>query len=106
MFSKTPPPLYYAVIFSSVRSTDTKGYAEMNARMNALAIKQEGFLGMENAQSEIGISISYWSDLKSIKDWKNNLDHQNAQTEGQNRWYLHYKVRIAKVERDYEFLKT
>ena len=37
--------------------------------------------------------------------WKNNLEHQEAQAEGQKRWYKHYKVRIAKVERDYEFLK-
>lgn len=105
MFSNTPPPPYYAVIFSSVRTTDTKGYSDMNARMNVLALEQEGFLGMENAQSEIGISISYWNDLESIKQWKANLDHQNAQVEGKKRWYSHYKVRIAKVEHDYEFLK-
>ena len=51
MTSNTPPPPYYAVIFSSLRSTDTKGYTEMNARMNALAVQQDGFLAMENAQS-------------------------------------------------------
>ena len=106
MFSNTPPPPYYAVIFSSVRTTDTKGYSEMNARMNALALEQDEFLGMENAESEIGISISYWNDLESIKQWKANLDHRNAQEEGKKRWYSHYKVRIAKVECDYEFLNT
>ena len=60
---------------------------------------------MENAQSENGISISYWSGFEAIKRWKNNLEHQNAQAEGQKRWYNHYKVRIAKVERADEFLK-
>ena len=105
MISNTPTPPYYAVIFSSVRTTDPKGYAEMNALMNALAVEQEGFFGMENAQSDIGITISYWSDLEAIKRWKDHLEHQNAQREGQNRWYQHYKVRIAKVERAYEFLK-
>ena len=105
MISNTPPPPYYAVIFSSVRTNDNKGYSEMNALMNELALQQEGFLGMENASSEIGISISYWSSLEAIKRWKDNLDHQKAQREGQKRWYGQYKVRIAKVERDYDFLK-
>lgn len=105
MISNTPPPPYYAVIFSSVQTTDPKGYSEMNAFMETLALQQDGFLGMENARSEIGISISYWSNLEAIKRWKDHLDHQRAQVEGQKRWYSQYKVRIAKVERDYEFLK-
>lgn len=77
----------------------------MNALMNELALRHEGFLGMENASSEIGISVSYWSSLEALKRWKDNLDHQKAQIEGQKRWYSQYKVRIAKVERDYDFLK-
>lgn len=105
MISNTPHPPYYAVIFSSVRTNDNAGYAETNAFMNELALQQKGFLGMENASSDIGISISYWSNLEAIKKWKENLDHQKAQVEGQKTWYRQYKVRIAKVERDYDFLK-
>ena len=106
MISNTPPPPYYVVIFSSIRiSEDNEGYPEMNVLMNALALQQKGFLGMENAHSDIGITVSYWSDLESIKKWKADLDHQKAQSEGQKTWYSQYKVRIAKVERDYEFLK-
>ena len=97
MISNTPTPPYYAVIFSSVRTTDTKGYTEMNALMNALAVEQQGFLGMENAQSDIGISISYWSDLEAIKRWKDHLEHQNAQKEGQNRWYQPIKCGLPKL---------
>ena len=73
--------------------------------MSELAHQQDGFLGMENASSEIGISISYWRDVETIKRWKDDLDHQKAQREGQKTWYSQYKVRIAKVERDYDFLK-
>ena len=105
MISNTPPPPYYAVIFSAVRTRDTDGYAETNALMNKLALQQDGFLGMESGQSELGITVSYWRDLESIKRWKENLDHQDAQIKGQKNWYSHYKVRIAKVERDYTFIK-
>ena len=105
MISNTPLPPYYAVIFSSVRTTENEGYAEMNALINKLILLQDGFLGMENANAEIGISISYWKDLESIRHWKKNLNHQKAQIKGQKTWYSQYKVRISKVERDYEFLK-
>ena len=105
MISNTPPPPYYAVIFSSVRTNDNEGYPETDALMSELAHKQDGFLGMEYASSEIGITISYWRDVESIKRWKDHLDHQKAQIEGQKTWYSQYKVRISKVERDYDFLK-
>ena len=105
MISNTPTPPYYAVIFSSVRTADNEGYAETDALMNELALQQGGFLFFVYASSEIGITISYWSDVEAIKRWKDNLDHQKAQREGQKRWYSQYKVRIAKVERDYDFLK-
>lgn len=68
--------------------------------MLELASKQPGFLGIESAREDIGITVSYWSDLESIKRWKNNIDHQEAQKLGVEKWYTSFKVRIAKVERD------
>ena len=73
MISNTPLPPYYAVIFSSLRTDNNAGYTETNALMNQLVIQQDGFLGMESAQSEIGVTISYWRDLAAIKTWKENL---------------------------------
>jgi heme-degrading monooxygenase HmoA len=105
MLSNTPPPPYYAVIFSSLRTNNDNNYAETNAHMNQLALKQDGFLGMEDASSEISISISYWRDLEAIKTWKENLAHKDAQEKGRQLWYQQYKVRIAFVEHEYEFLK-
>jgi len=72
----------------------------MAKQMLELASKQPGFLGIESAREDIGITVSYWSDLESIKRWKNNIDHQEAQKLGVEKWYTSFKVRIAKVERD------
>ena len=105
MRSNTPLPPYYAVIFSTLRTKNDTNEAETNALMNQLAGKQEGFLGMENACSDIGISISYWRNLEAIKTWKEHLAHKEAQEKGRPLWYRPYKVRISKVERAYEFLK-
>ena len=94
---------YYAVVFTSERTEGDNGYEEMARRMVALAAQQPGFLGVESAREELGITVSYWTDPEAIKNWKANLEHQEAQRLGHSRWYTAFKVRIAKVERDYAF---
>ncbi len=101
LFANTPKPPYYAVIFTSIRTEEDNGYAEMAERMITLAKQQYGFLGIESARDEVGITVSYWSDLTSIKNWKNNVEHIVAQEKGRDIWYKSFKVRISKVERDY-----
>ena len=98
---KTPEPPYYAVIFSSRQTDDLEGYGNTAARMLELAAQQPGYLGVESAREDLGITISYWRDLESIKAWKANVEHREAQRNGIDRWYSHYKTRIALVERDY-----
>lgn len=105
MIAKTPEPPYYAVIFSSLRTEEIEGYDEMADLLVELASKQEGFMGIESARNELGITVSYWKDLESIRKWKQHTDHIIAQKKGRTDWYKHYKTRIAKVERDYEFEK-
>lgn len=94
---------YYAVIFSSTQTGFTQGYTEMAQQMEALAKQQEGFIGIESARNEIGITVSYWESLEAIKNWKQNSQHLIAQQKGRQQWYSWYKTRICKVEREYEF---
>ena len=101
LIAETPEPPYYAVIFSSLSTEVDEAYAETAARMVELAAQQPGFLGVESAREELGITVSYWSDLDSIKRWKRNAEHLMAQKMGRDQWYSNYKARIARVERDY-----
>ncbi len=96
---------YYAVIFSSRRTEGDNGYAEMANRMEELAKRQPGYLGIESAREEIGITVSYWDSLNAIANWKANTDHLFAQQKGIQDWYTWYKVRICSVEREYDFNK-
>ena len=105
MIAKTPQPPYYAVIFTTTRTTGDNGYLKMSDKMFELASQQEGFLGVETARDELGITVSYWRDLEAIKKWKNNTEHKIARDKGRSVWYKSYKTRIAKVEKDYEFEK-
>lgn len=99
---KTP---YYAVIFTSTRTDGDNGYAEMAAKMEALATEQPGYLGIESAREKLGITISYWDSLEAVANWKANADHLFAQRKGIKDWYSWYKVRICLVEREYDFTK-
>ncbi|KAJ7348968.1 hypothetical protein DFH08DRAFT_863961 [Mycena albidolilacea] len=106
---------YYAVIFTSKRKAqEGDGYQEMVVKMDALARAQPGFLGIDSVSSvaegsgteepwevRSGITVSYWKDESSIKAWKSNLEHLLAQKKGKSHWYLHYEVRVTKVERAY-----
>lgn len=106
MISNTPQPPYYAVIFTSVKTEiDNEEYTKMASQMETLAIKQNGFLGVESARNNVGITVSYWKDLESIKKWKQNTDHLFAQEKGKKEWYKAYTTRIAKVEHQYSFEK-
>ncbi len=106
MIAETPRPPYFAVIFTSLRTEGDHGYALMADKMIALAQIQDGFLGDESAREETGITVSYWRDLESILRWKVNTEHTLARAKGRSLWYKSFKVRIAKVEHDYEFTET
>jgi len=105
MIAKTPQPPYYAVIFSTLRTEIDEGYEETANRMEELAKQQEGYLGIESARNEVGITVSYWKDLTAITNWKNNIEHTIARDKGRTLWYQKYQLRICKVEREYGFEK-
>lgn len=96
-------PPYYAVIFTNQQSSNTKGYDETADRMMELAQTMPGFLGVESTRDEtgLGITVSYWQDRDSISNWKANDEHTAARKSGNEKWYDHYELRIAKIERTY-----
>lgn len=103
MVENLQPP-YYAVIFTSKRTNGDKGYEKMSVKMEELALKQKGFLGIDYARDkELGITISYWDSLEAIQSWKENAAHKIAQDKGKLEWYEEYSVKISKVEREYSF---
>ncbi len=103
MIAKTPAAPYYAVIFTSLRTDGDNGYGNMADAMVASASQQPGFLGVESAREDVGITVSYWASLEAISAWKKDGAHLVAQKLGREQWYTAYKTRICKVERDYDF---
>ncbi|MFK7778686.1 MAG: antibiotic biosynthesis monooxygenase [Gimesia sp.] len=96
--NRTPP--CYAVIFTSTRTECQEGYEETAARMEELARRQPGFLGIESFRSpeNKGVTISYWKDLSAIQAWKQNPEHLIAQRLGKQKWYKDFTIEVAKIE--------
>lgn len=105
-----PGPGVVAVIFTSLRtsaelrtSADT-GYAEMAERMGDLAERQTGYLGIDSVRDPVsgrGITVSYWVDDASAREWKAVVEHLEAQRRGRDEWYAEYEVIVAEVTRAY-----
>ena len=104
--ARTPKPPFYAVIFTSRRTAaDPDGYDRTADRMVELAATMPGFLGIESARNSdgVGITVSYWDSLDSIRHWREHAEHRLAQRAGKERWYERYSLRVCRVEKEYGF---
>ena len=107
MFATTPEPPYTAVIFTS-RHTGAaiEDYATTAAAMESLAAEQPGYLGIESVHdggTGAGITVSYWRTVADARAWKAVAEHAEAQRRGRETWYSGYRVRVATVDRAYDF---
>jgi len=98
--ARTPPPPYYAVIFTSERTAVDEDYEETARRMIEQARGMEGFLGVESARDSLGITVSYWESLEAIRAWREHPAHAEAMRRGSEEWYETFTTRICRVERE------
>ncbi|MFD2688978.1 antibiotic biosynthesis monooxygenase family protein [Streptomyces phyllanthi] len=101
-------PPYYAVVFTSVRTADQSGYGETADRMEELVRGVPGFLGMDQAQTPGGLSITvgYFRDAEALAEWRTDVEHRAAQKRGRAEWYERYTLHVAKVERSQAFERS
>ena len=94
---------YYAVIFTAQQTDDIDGYGPMATAMVETASGIDGFLEVESTRDGegLGITVSYWRDEAAIAAWRKHSKHAVAQKLGRERWYEHYELRVARVERAY-----
>jgi len=99
---RTPKPPYYAVIFTSIRTANDKGYEQVANDIVRIVSQQKGFLGAESVRDKdgFGMTISYWASMDSINSWKNNAPHQKAKELGKEKWYSQYMIRVCLVNSD------
>ncbi len=93
-----------AVIFE-VEPRDRDAYLRIAANLRPLLDGIDGFLSIERFESlsmpgKI-LSLSFWRDDEAVATWRNVEAHRAAQAKGRSGIFRDYRLRIAKVIRDY-----
>ena len=97
----------YAVIFEVKPKTELAAYDyfDLAAELGAELENIDGFISVERFSSlsdkEKFLSISFWRDEESLKQWREHHQHRKAQQKGRGEIFKDYRIIVAKVIRDY-----
>jgi len=96
----------FAVLFEvSPTNAGKSEYLRIAAELRGFLEGRDGFISIERFQSLTDegkiLSLSFWRDEKAIEAWRNLLEHRAAQKKGRDRLFRSYRIRVAKVVRDY-----
>lgn len=95
-----------AVIFEfSATDAHRQDYLDLAAGLNEVVKGFDGFVSIERFQS-LGdpakfVSLSFWRDEEAVRKWRNVQKHREAQKKGRAGIFSAYRLRVAKVVRDY-----
>ena len=80
-------------------------YLGIAAELKPLLETMDGFISVERFQSLADparvLSLSFWRDEEAVKGWRNTEEHRQAQRAGRGGVFAGYRLRIARVVRDY-----
>jgi heme-degrading monooxygenase HmoA len=80
-------------------------YLALAASLRNELMAADGFVSIDRFESlyEEGklLSLQFWRDEKAVADWRNNLEHRRMQAMGRGGIFRDYRLRIARVIRDY-----
>ena len=96
----------YAVIFEvELKKDGQEQYLAIASKLKEQLVKMPGFISIERFESLVKegklLSLSFWESKEDIDNWKKNLDHISAQTQGRNKLFEDYRIRLAQVYKDY-----
>lgn len=94
------------VLFEGVARPDQRdAYLDLAAALLPEAQAIDGFIAVERFQSfadpEKILSLSAWRDEEALARWRAHDGHRAAQTRGRSEVFGDYRLRIARVLRDY-----
>ncbi len=95
-----------AVIFEvEAHEGRAKDYFDLAAGLRPELEQIDGFVSIERFES-VGtpgkyLSVSFWRDEDAVEAWRAHADHQAAQEQGKAEIFAGYRIRVARVIRDY-----
>jgi len=92
---------------SRLRPEHQKEYSEWETKINDLAVKMPGFISIKTFTAEDGerVSIVEFESEETVRAWREQADHREAQELGRKRFYSEYRIQVCRPIRDYSFPK-
>ncbi len=95
-----------AVIFEvKMKAGRGEDYFDLAAKLSPELEKIDGFISVERFESVVNegkyVSLSFWRDPEAVEAWKAHAEHRVAQQLGKDEIFSKYRIRVAKVMRDY-----
>jgi heme-degrading monooxygenase HmoA len=80
-------------------------YQAMNDELETLVRQNPGFIELKSYNSEDGerLTVVWWRDEDSLREWRELMRHREAQNTGREKWYEYYKIEVANVVRARDF---
>jgi heme-degrading monooxygenase HmoA len=80
-------------------------YLDIAARLKPELEAVDGFISVERFESLANpgkmLSLSFFRDEAAVAAWRNTEDHRHAQAAGRGGVFADYRLRVARVLRDY-----
>ncbi|PKH89009.1 antibiotic biosynthesis monooxygenase family protein [Colwellia sp. Bg11-28] len=94
------------VIFEVTPTLEGKSeYFKIANELKAILSEVNGYISIERFQSlsdpDTFLSLSFWENETAIKQWRENFEHKIAQEKGKKEIFLHYRIRVGHIIRDY-----
>ena len=95
-----------AVIFELTPTPGRRDdYLALAAALKEDLSVMDGFVSVERFESLTTpgkfVSLSFWRDEAAVDAWRGQTAHRNAQHHGRTEIFSDYRLRVAKVLRDY-----
>jgi len=84
---------------------DLEAYRATSRRMHDIVEKMPGFISLKEYTGEDGevIDLARFRDEESLRAWKMEPEHLEAQRRGREEFYDRYWIQALKVIREYEY---
>jgi len=92
---------------SRLRPEHREEYDRWAARMNELASSMPGFISIKTfaAEDDERVSLVEFESEETMRAWREQLEHKQAQELGRQKFYSHYRIQVCRPIRDYSFPK-
>ena len=96
----------YVVIFEVEPKAEHKEtYLQMAAQLREELEQIDGFISVERFASMTDegklVSLSFWKNEAAVVQWRTHQKHRMAQEKGRASIFRDYRIRVARVDRDY-----